>query len=124
MIAVVDDDESVRKSLIRVLIAAGFPARGFPSGETFLGSSWKLDPPDCLLLDVQMPGLSGPEVHDELNSAGVKFPIIIVSSDGSPSTRERYLLRGALAYLRKPLDVEALLQAVTLAIAKPGERPS
>jgi FixJ family two-component response regulator len=116
MIAVVDDDESVRKSLIRVLIAAGFPVQGFASGETFLESSWKLDPPDCLLLDVQMPGLTGPEVHDVLNSTGVKFPIILISSGASPSTREQCMQRGALAYLSKPLDAEALLQAVTLAM--------
>ena len=124
MIAVVDDDESVRKSLIRVLIAAGFPAQGFASGETFLESSWKLAPPECLLLDVQMLGLTGPDVHSALNSAGVKFPIIIISSDASPSTREQCMQRGALAYLRKPLNVEALLQAVTSAMAKPGHVPS
>jgi FixJ family two-component response regulator len=123
MIAVVDDDESVRKSLIRVLAAAGFSAHGFASGEAFLESSWKLDPPECLLLDVQMPGLTGPEVLDVLNSAGVNFPIIIISSDDSPNTREQCMRRGAVAYLSKPLDVEALTQAVT-AIVKQGHVPS
>jgi FixJ family two-component response regulator len=123
MIAVVDDDESVRKSLIRVLTAAGFPAQGFASGETFL-ESWKLDPPECLLLDVQMPGLTGPEVQDVLHSAGVNFPIIIISSDDSPSTREQCMARGAFAYLRKPLDVEALTQAVKSAIVNPRHVPS
>jgi FixJ family two-component response regulator len=122
MIAVVDDDESVRKSLIRVLTAAGFPAQGFASGETFLESSWKLAPPECLLLDVQMPGLTGPEVQDVLTSAGVHVPIIIISSDDSPSTRERCMRSGAVAYLRKPLDVEALTQAVT-AIVNPRHVP-
>jgi FixJ family two-component response regulator len=123
MIAVVDDDESVRKSLIRILIAAGFSAHGFASGETFLQSSWKLDPPECLLLDVQMPGLTGPEAHDILNSTGAKFPVIIISSDDSPSNREQCMHRGALAYLRKPIDVEALLKVV-LAAVKPGHLPS
>jgi FixJ family two-component response regulator len=119
MIAIVDDDESVRKSLIRVLLTAGLAAHGFASGETFLESSWKLDPPECLLLDLQMPGLTGPEVHNVLNSMGAKFPIIIISSDDSPSTREQCQHRGAVAYFTKPLDVEALLHAV-LAMIKPG----
>jgi FixJ family two-component response regulator len=123
MIAVVDDDESVRKSLIRFLIAAGFRAHGFASGETFL-ESWKLDPPDCLLLDVQMPGLRGPEVQDILNSAGVQFPIIIIGSDDSPITREQCMHRGALAYLRKPIHGEALLQTLTLAKVNPEGPPS
>jgi FixJ family two-component response regulator len=118
MIAVVDDDESVRKSLIRILIAAGFAAQGFASGEAFLESSWKLNPPDCLLLDVQMPGMTGPEVHNVLNATGVKFPIIIITSDASPNTREQCMHRGALAYLTKPLDIDALLQAVTLAMMR------
>jgi FixJ family two-component response regulator len=122
MIAVVDDDKSVRQSLIRLLSAAGFRARAFASGESFL-ESWKLDPPDCLLLDLQMPGLTGPEVHDILNSAGVKFPIIIISSDDSPSTREQCLHRGALAHLSKPIDAGALLQAL-LAKVKPEHPPN
>jgi FixJ family two-component response regulator len=121
MIAVVDDDKSVRQSLIRLLIAAGFRARAFASGERFL-ESWKLNPPDCLLLDLQMPGLTGQEVHDRLNAAGAKFPIIIISSDDSPSTREQCLQRGALAYLRKPIDAGALLQAL-LAKVKPDHPP-
>jgi FixJ family two-component response regulator len=123
MIAVVDDDDSVRQSLIRFLIAAGFQARGFASGETFL-ASWKLDPPDCLLLDVQMPGLTGPEVHDILNSEGAHFPVIIITSDDSSSTRELCMQRGALAYLTKPIDGEALLQRLTLAKIKPEHSPS
>jgi FixJ family two-component response regulator len=124
MIAVVDDDESVRKSLIRVLNAAGLAAHGFASGDAFLESSWKLDPPDCLLLDLQMPGLTGPEVHNILNSMDVKFPIIIISSDDSPSTREQCMRRGAVAYLKKPIDIEVLLQAFTLAMVKPARLPS
>lgn len=122
MIAIVDDDESVCQSLVRFLSAAGFRARGFTSGETFL-ESWKLDPPDCLLLDVQMPGLTGPDVHDILNSTGVKFPIIIITSDDSPRTREQCMHRGAFAYLRKPIDAGALLQALTLAKVTP-EHPA
>lgn len=122
MIAVVDDDESVRQSLVRLLTAAGFRARGFASGEAFL-ESWKLDPPDCLLLDIQMPGLSGPDVQDILNSTGAKFPIIIITSDDSPSTREQCMLRGAFAYLGKPIDAGALLQAL-LAKVRPEHPPS
>jgi FixJ family two-component response regulator len=123
MIAVADDDEAVRKTLIRVLTSAGFPAHGFDSGETFLESPWRIDPPDCLLLDVQMPGLTGLEVQSILKSMGAKFPIIIMSADYSASTREQCMRRGALAYLKKPIEFEALLQALTLAMVKPGHLP-
>jgi FixJ family two-component response regulator len=66
-----------------------------------------------------MPGLTGPEVHDLLASTGAKFPIIIISSDDSPSMREQCMRRGAFAYLRKPIGGEALLQTLTLARLKP-----
>ena len=72
MIAVVDDEESVRKAVVRVLQAAGFAARAFASGTEFL-ESWHFDRPDCLVLDLQMPGLSGTEVQRSLRTAGREF---------------------------------------------------
>jgi FixJ family two-component response regulator len=115
VIAVVDDEESVRKAVVRVLCAAGFPARGFASGNEFL-NSWHFDRPDCLVLDLQMPGLSGMEVQQALNRAGANFPVIIITAHDAPSVREESLGYGAAAYLCKPLDVRALLQAVTRAV--------
>lgn len=111
MIAVVDDEESVRRAVLRVLRAAGFCARGFASGAEFL-NSWHFDRPDCLVLDLQMPGISGVEVQKSLVSAGAQFPVVIITAHDTPSLREECIRRGAAAYLCKPLDIGALLQAV------------
>jgi FixJ family two-component response regulator len=116
VIAVVDDEESVRKAVVRVLRAAGFPARAFASGGEFQ-KSWHFDRPDCLLLDLQMPDVSGVEIQQALNTAGARFPIIIITAHDSPRLREECMLRDAAGYLCKPLDVRILLDAVTRAIA-------
>jgi FixJ family two-component response regulator len=115
VIAVVDDEESVRKALVRVLRAAGFDARGFPSGAEFL-KSWHFDRPDCLVLDLQMPGFSGTEVQQALKVAGAHFPVVIITAHDAPSLREECMRQGAIAYLCKPLDIRALVEAVRLAI--------
>jgi FixJ family two-component response regulator len=120
VIAIVDDEESVRKAVVRLLRGAGFAARGFASGNEFL-RSWHLDRPDCLLLDLQMPDMSGMDVQKALNIAGVKFPVIIVTASEAPLIREETIRLGAIAYLRKPLDVGALLQAVTNAAHPPDD---
>jgi FixJ family two-component response regulator len=112
VIAVVDDEDSVRKAVVRVLRAAGFSAHGFASGDEFL-KSCQFDRPDCLILDLQMPDMSGTDVQQALNVAGAKFPIIIITAHDEPSIREESMRLGAAAYLCKPLDVSALLQAVT-----------
>jgi FixJ family two-component response regulator len=116
VIAVVDDEESVRKAVVRVLRASGFSACGFSSGPEFL-TSWHFDRPDCLVLDLQMPVCSGAEVQQALKTAGAQFPIVIVTAHDAVSLREQCLRDGAVAYLYKPLDVHVLVQAVTLAIA-------
>jgi FixJ family two-component response regulator len=116
MIAVVDDEESVRNAVVRVLRAAGFAARGFASGTEFL-MSWHFDRPEFLLLDLQMPDMSGTEVQQALNEAGAKFPVIIISAHDAPGVREESMRLGAAAYLCKPFDLDALLRAVTPASA-------
>jgi len=112
VIAVVDDEESVRKAVVRVLRAAGFAARAFASGTEFL-ESWHFDRPDCLILDLLMPGLSGTEVQQSLRMAGATFPIVIITARDSPSLREECMGAGAVDYLCKPLDIRALVGAVS-----------
>ena len=112
MIAVVDDEESVRKAVVRVLQAAGFAARAFASGTEFL-ESWHFDRPDCLVLDLQMPGLSGTEVQRSLIMAGASFPIVIITAHDSPSLRVECMDAGATEYLSKPFDIQALMHAVS-----------
>ncbi len=112
MIAVIDDEKSVRTGLVRVLQAAGYTARAFASGGEFL-NSWHFDRPDCLLLDLQMPDLSGMEIQRSLRLAGAHFPILIITADDSPVLREECMSAGAIAYLCKPLDIRALIHAVS-----------
>ncbi len=119
MIAVVDDEESVRKAVVRVLQAAGFAARAFASGAEFL-ESWHFDRPDCLVLDLQMPGLSGTEVQQSLRTAGASFPIVIITAHDSPSLREECMNAGAVEYLCKPLDIRALVRAVSQVMPSVG----
>jgi FixJ family two-component response regulator len=116
MIAVVDDEESVRKAVVRLLQAAGHTARGFATGSDFL-QHWLDDPPECLLLDLQMPGLSGADVLRALNRSGAHIPTIIVTAHDSPGAREECLRLGAVAYLCKPLDERVLLAALRSALA-------
>jgi FixJ family two-component response regulator len=116
VIAIVDDEESVRKAVARVLHAAGIAARTYASGTEFL-ESWHFDRPDCLILDLQMPGLSGTEVQRSLRAAGAKFPIIIITAHDSPSLREECISAGANEYLCKPLDIRTLVEAVSRVIA-------
>jgi FixJ family two-component response regulator len=122
VIAVVDDEESVRSAVVRLLRSAGFSSRGFASGEEFL-DSWHFDRPEYLLLDLQMPGLSGTEVQAALNLAGAKFPVIIITAHDGPTVREESTRLGAVAYLCKPVDASALLRAVTPAAASSATAP-
>jgi FixJ family two-component response regulator len=118
MIAVVDDEESVRKAVVRLLLAAGHTARGFASGGEFL-QNWLADRPDCLLLDLQMPGLSGTDVQRALNRAGAHIPVIIITAHDAPGSREECMREGAVAYLCKPLDERVLLHALRVALGAP-----
>ena len=115
LIAVVDDEESVRKSLRRLLVASELDATVYASGQEFLESLGARQP-DCLVLDLQMPGLTGLEVQRALAGARVRFPTIIITAHDEPETRARCLAAGAVAYLCKPLHDEFLLDAITTAV--------
>lgn len=123
MIAVVDDKQAVREAVLRVLRLYGFHARGFASGEDFL-KSWQADPPECVVLDLSMPGLSGMQVQQALKTAGADFPVIIVSAYDAPGVREQCMRQGAVAFLRKPLDSCALLRTIEQLGGKGGDELS
>jgi FixJ family two-component response regulator len=117
VIAIVDDDESVRKAIVRLLRAYGHTACAYASGSEFL-ENWRVDTPDGLLLDLQMPNLPGAEVQRALNRAGAHFPVIIMTALDSPDAREGCLREGAFAYLRKPLDERLLLDTLRRALVR------
>jgi FixJ family two-component response regulator len=111
LVAVVDDEESIRKSLRRLFMAVDLDAVVYASGQEFLDSLGARQP-DCLVLDLQMPGLTGLEVQRALTGAGVRFPTIIITAHDEPETRARCLAAGVAAYLCKPLHDEMLLDAI------------
>jgi len=115
LIAVVDDEESVRRALGRLIRSAGFGVEMFGSGVEFM-QSLQRQLPDCVVLDLRMPTLSGIEVQSALLRSGARVPVIIITGDDSPHTRERTLRQGARAYLRKPVDDATLIDAIHSAI--------
>ena len=110
-ISVVDDDESVRKALGRLLSSLDYQAETFDSGRAFLDSLADRCP-DFLVLDLHMPGLSGLDVLQQLTRTPVPVRVIVITAYDEPETQTQCLAAGALAYLRKPLDEQVLLGAI------------
>jgi len=121
LIAVVDDEESVRLALARMLRASSFDVSIYRSGEDFL-ESLKTVVPDCAVLDFQMPGLTGRDVQRAITVAKLSLPIIIVTAHDQPSLREKVLADGAVAYFTKPLRRDTLIAALQQALQQPEER--
>jgi len=115
LVAVVDDDESVRESLPDLLLEFGFAARTFASAEEFLASDC-LDQARCLILDVAMPGMSGPDLQRELTRRGQKIPIVFITAHADASVRPGLLELGAVECLFKPFSETALLDALRAAL--------
>ena len=111
LVSIVDDDESVRESLPDLLKEFGFVSRAFQSPEEFLGSG-DLSQTGCLILDIAMPGMSGPDLQRELKLRREKIPIIFITGEKDESVRSRMLEQGAVECLFKPFSDSALLKAL------------
>jgi FixJ family two-component response regulator len=115
LLSVVDDDESVRESLPDLLREFGFATRVFSSAEEFLSSDC-FEKTGCLILDIAMPGMSGPELHEELKRRGQRIPVIFITGQRDETVRARVLKQGAAAFLLKPFSDTALLAAIKTAL--------
>jgi FixJ family two-component response regulator len=116
-IAVVDDEEPIRKALKRLLRAAGLDAEGYASGQAFLDDA-ATRRPDCVLLDLHMPSMSGQQLLGKIRKLNGHPPVVVITAHDTPETREQCLAAGAAAYLRKPLDDRLLLNAISAALSK------
>jgi FixJ family two-component response regulator len=115
LLSVVDDDKSMRESLPDLIREFGFAARAFSSAEEFL-SSGSADQTSCLILDVAMPVMSGPELQQELKRRGEEIPTIFVTGQRDETIRARVLEQGAVGFLLKPFSDAALLAAIKSAL--------
>src|SRR5262245_33344168 len=110
-VAVVDDEESVRRALSRLIRSAGFEAETFASGNEYLNSLHSKQP-DCVVLDLHMPGLNGLDVLKKMSEQGMKIPTIVITGHDGTGMTHRVITAGAAACLRKPFDDELLISAL------------
>lgn len=114
---VVDDDDDVRTGLCRLLRSAGWEVIDCASAATFL-DAYDAGRCSCLLLDVSMPEMTGPELHEALAEHGIDIPVVFLTGKGDVGTSVRALKRGALDFLEKPVDADVLLEAIEAAVAR------
>ena len=113
-VAIIDDDPAVLKALARLLRTRAFTVATFESGQQFFASL--PEPlPDCLILDLQMPGMTGLEIQQDLARRGIRIPTIIITAHDEAGIRERCRSAGAIAYLAKPVPEAALFAAIEAA---------
>src|SRR5262245_13490454 len=115
LVSVVDDDQSVRESLPDLLREFGFVAKVFSSAREFLASDC-LEQTRCLILDIAMPGMSGPDLQQELKRRGQRIPIVFITARGDVTTRRHLLEQGAVECLSKPFSDAVLREAISAAL--------
>jgi FixJ family two-component response regulator len=116
----VDDDESVCRAIKRLVRSLGMEAEAFTSGRDFIAliDAMPSFQPDCLVLDVQMPGMNGLDVQEQLVSRSSRLPIVFITAHDEIGVRERALSGGALAFLRKPFNDELFIRTLTAAVKR------
>ncbi len=117
---VVDDDDSVRKALKRLLSVNGYQVMTFESAEDFLLAD-RPHAQGCIVLDIRLPGMSGLDLYEHLASSGRKYPIIFITAQDNPQWQRRAAETDAIAYLRKPFEQQSLIEALQAAISKVEE---
>jgi len=115
LVSIVDDDESVRESLPDLLREFGFASETFSSAEEFLASDG-IARTQCLILDVAMPGMCGPELQEELKRRKIEVPVVFITGQRDEALRSRLIERGAIACLIKPFSDAAMLEALNSAL--------
>jgi FixJ family two-component response regulator len=117
VISIVDDDESLRAAMSSLVRSLGHEARVFDSAESFLASP-RLDDTSCLIVDVQMPGMSGLDLQAELRTRRVRFPIIFITAFPEDRIRRHAEVAGAVGFLSKPVDGHTIVERLNAAISE------
>lgn len=120
-IFVIDDDPSVSKGISRLVRTAGFNVETFTSARDFLDSG-KTDGPGCIILDVRMPDMTGPELQEKLSKTEDSMPIIFLSGHGDVPTTAQAMKKGAVDFLTKPVDRDDLLEAIRLSLDRASKK--
>ena len=120
-VGVIDDDPSVQRALRRLLRTAGYDVIVFASGSDFLAAE-KVPRPICLVVDVRMPGMTGLDLQNTLAGTRQAVPMVMISGDADAPTVERALAGGAVAFLAKPVEAEALFDAIARGLAEDRRR--
>jgi len=116
IVYIVEDDDSVRGAIKRLIRSAGLEAQTFASGGDFLKSKFR-DQDACLVSDIRMPGMSGLELHQKLTERGCKLPVILITGFDDEEFRSQAGKSGVFGYFRKPVDDQALLDTIQLALS-------
>jgi FixJ family two-component response regulator len=117
LIAVVDDDEDVREATRGLMRSLGFAVEAFPSGEDFLRSA-NFDQTACLVADINMPGMTGLELHHKVSALTKSIPTILITAHPSDNSRKRALEAGVVRYLIKPVSEQELLSSINIALGR------
>ena len=119
-IAVVDDEEVIRRAMLRLLRGAGFQAEAYEHGYDFLTAA-QTNPPDCVVTDLHMPKMTGMQLLLHVRTMSSPPPVLVMSGSGTPEERDECLTSGAAGYLVKPVDHGVLLKAITAALKAPRQ---
>jgi len=124
LIAIVDDDESVCRAMKRLVRSLGMEADAFASGREFIDrvETTPSFQPDCVVLDVQMPGMNGLEVQERLASSGNPLPVIFITAHDEAGVRDRALAAGAVDFLRKPFNDELFIKTLRVALKEDTDK--
>jgi len=117
LVRIIDDDDSLRTALSRLLRAAGYEARGYATAEDFLREP-PSDRPGCVLLDVSLPGLSGLNLQTALQAMGIMLPLVFLTGHATEAARARAMQAGAVAFIDKPIESHVLFDVVNRALAQ------
>ena len=117
-VSIVDDDDSVRTAIGRLVRSLGYRSSEFPSAEAFLASPWQTETA-CLIVDIQMPGMSGLDLQDALRAQGALLPVIFITAFPAEAIRRRAQAAGATGFFGKPVDIQDLIVCLNASLNRP-----